>query len=110
MEDTAWHPVGKAELQSWSPAQRAVFKIFLGSPLKLWASVGHWWLWHFNLDLYTPKQRPRVRGQPRPSACSVPGMPTTAGPVLDASGSVASVPLHALEKLRLRRGKEHKQA
>jgi hypothetical protein len=62
VEDTAWHPVGKAELQNWSPTQRAIFKIFLGSPLKLWASVGHWWLWHFNLDLYTPKQRPRVCG------------------------------------------------
>lgn len=61
MEDTAWHPIGKQELESWSPQQKAIFKTFLGSPLKLWASVGHWWLWHFNLDLYTEKQKPRVR-------------------------------------------------
>ena len=59
VEDTAWHPIGKDELQSWSPQQKTIFKMFLGSPLKLWASVGHWWLWHFNLDLYTEKQKPR---------------------------------------------------
>ena len=40
--------------------QGALYKFFLGSPLKLWASVGHWAIWHFNLDLYTEKQRPRV--------------------------------------------------
>lgn len=61
MEDTAWHPAGKAELEKWGTVQKTLFKIFLGSPLKLWASVGHWWLWHFNLDLYTDKQKPRVR-------------------------------------------------
>ena len=33
---------------------------FLGSPLKLWASVGHWAIWHFDLNKYTEKQRPRV--------------------------------------------------
>ncbi len=61
MEDTAWHPAGKAELEKWGTVQKTLFKVFLGSPLKLWASVGHWWLWHFNLDLYTDKQKPRVR-------------------------------------------------
>ena len=40
--------------------QRTLFKIFLGSPLKLWASVGHWALWHFDLSLYTDKQKPRA--------------------------------------------------
>ncbi len=33
---------------------------FLGSPLKLWASVGHWAIWHFSLEKFTEKQRPRV--------------------------------------------------
>ena len=60
MEDTAWHPAGKAELEKWGVVQRTLFKIFLGSPLKLWASVGHWWLWHFDLSLYTERQKPRV--------------------------------------------------
>ena len=64
MEDTAWHPAGKAELEKWGTVQKTLFKVFLGSPLKLWASVGHWWLWHFNLDLYTDKQKPRVRARP----------------------------------------------
>jgi hypothetical protein len=66
VEDTAWHPAGKAELEKWGPMQRALFKIFLGSPLKLWASVGHWWLWHFDLSLYTDKQKPRVSKVFRP--------------------------------------------
>ena len=61
VEDTAWHPAGKAELEKWGTVQRTLFKIFLGSPLKLWASVGHWALWHFDLSLYTDKQKPRVR-------------------------------------------------
>jgi len=60
VEDTAWHPAGKAELEKWGVVQRTLFKIFLGSPLKLWASVGHWWLWHFDLSLYTERQKPRV--------------------------------------------------
>jgi len=37
-----------------------VYKTFLGSPLKLWASVGHWAIWHFDLNKYTEQQRPRV--------------------------------------------------
>lgn len=37
-----------------------MYKTFLGSPLKLWASVGHWLLWHFDLNKYSEQQRPRV--------------------------------------------------
>jgi hypothetical protein len=48
-------------VEKWGPTQAFLYKTFLGSPLKLWASVGHWLIWHFNLDLYTEKQRPRVR-------------------------------------------------
>lgn len=38
------------EMAKWSPTQRNMFKLFLGTPLKLWASVGHWWIWHFDLN------------------------------------------------------------
>jgi len=60
VEDTAWHPVMQEQSSTWSPATRTILRTFLGSPLKLWASVGHWLIWHFNLDLYTKNQKPRV--------------------------------------------------
>lgn len=41
----------------------AFFKFFLGTPLKLWASVGHWAIWHFDLSKYKPKEHPRVSVQ-----------------------------------------------
>lgn len=70
VEDTAWHPVPKAEVENWAGPRAALFKIFLGSPLKLWASVGHWAIWHFNLNLYTEKQKPRVSlSEPGPRVC-----------------------------------------
>jgi hypothetical protein len=37
-----------------------VYKTFLGSPLKLWASIGHWAIWHFDLNKYSEQQKPRV--------------------------------------------------
>ena len=55
-----------SEIEKWSPTQKAIYKTFLGSPLKLWASVGHGWIWHFDLAKYTEKQKPRVGGD---SAC-----------------------------------------
>jgi hypothetical protein len=62
VEDTAWHPITTAELEKWGDgAMGKVYKFFLGTPLKLWASVGHWALWHFNINKFTEKQRPRVR-------------------------------------------------
>jgi len=33
-----------------------VYKFFLGSPLKLFASIGHWAIWHFDLNKYTEQQ------------------------------------------------------
>jgi len=60
VEDTAWHPVRESEMDKWSPTAAAAFKFFLGTPLKLWASVGHWAIWHFDLSKYTEKQKPRV--------------------------------------------------
>lgn len=59
-EDTAWHPVKESEMAKWGPVSGFLYKTFLGSPLKLWASVGHWLIWHFDLNKYTEKQKPRV--------------------------------------------------
>lgn len=36
--------------------QGSLFKFFLGTPLKLWASIGHWWIWHFDLSKYSEAQ------------------------------------------------------
>ena len=63
MDDTAWHPVLAEQAETWDPVTRFVLRTFLGSPLKLWASVGHWLIWHFDLSLYTEKQKPRVRSK-----------------------------------------------
>jgi acyl-lipid omega-6 desaturase (Delta-12 desaturase) len=59
-EDTAWHPIRKEEMAKWNPTAAAIYKTFLGSPLKLWASVGHWAAWHFDLNKYSDAQKPRV--------------------------------------------------
>nr|QKY14963.1 omega-6-FAd, chloroplast isoform (O6F) [Polytomella parva] len=56
VEDTAWHPIMEEEMENLP----GFYKLFLGSPLKLFASIGHWWIWHFNVNRYTEKQRPRV--------------------------------------------------
>lgn len=60
VEDTAWHPVPAEQMKQWSPIEAALYRLFLGTPLKLWASVGHWAIWHFDLSKYTEKQKPRV--------------------------------------------------
>lgn len=54
-------PIEEEKMKSWGPVASFLFKFFLGTPLKLWASVGHWAIWHFDLSKYTEKQRPRVR-------------------------------------------------
>lgn len=61
VEDTAWHPVMESELASWTGWKAVLYKTFLGSPLKLWASVGHWLIWHFDLNKYTEAQQTRVK-------------------------------------------------
>ena len=61
VEDTAWHPVSKEELLQWKGTFKGwLFKTFLGSPLKSWASVGHWLIWHFDTTKYSDKQQNRV--------------------------------------------------
>lgn len=61
-DDTAWHPVMKSEATDMD-SQGAVGKVikgFLGSPLKLFASIFHWMIWHFDASKFKPKQMPRV--------------------------------------------------
>jgi omega-6 fatty acid desaturase (delta-12 desaturase) len=60
VEDTAWHPIQAEEVAEWGPVAGLIYKVFLGSPLKLFASIGHWAVWHFDLSKYTEGQRPRV--------------------------------------------------
>lgn len=50
----------ESETKKWDATTASLFRIFLGSPLKLWASIGHWAIWHFDLNKFTEKQRPRV--------------------------------------------------
>lgn len=56
VEDTAWHPMMKEQLENMPGPAKAFYKFFLGSPFKLWASIGHWWIWHFDLNKYTEAQ------------------------------------------------------
>lgn len=49
-------------LVGWSPQN--FYKFFLGTPLKLWASIGHWWIWHFDLNKYS-EQQVRLRSMTR---------------------------------------------
>jgi acyl-lipid omega-6 desaturase (Delta-12 desaturase) len=37
-----------------------VIKGFLGSPLKLWASIFHWMIWHFDASKFNKSQMPKV--------------------------------------------------
>ncbi len=41
VEGTAWHPVPLDEVAKSGPVSGFLDKVFLVSPLKLWASVGH---------------------------------------------------------------------
>lgn len=69
VEDTAWHPIMREEMEEWGSSPKgAIAKFFLGTPLKLWASVGHWALWHFDIHKFTAKQRARVRAAPSTSS------------------------------------------
>jgi hypothetical protein len=54
--------VREQEAEKMNGLGAALARLFLGSPLKLWASVGHWAIWHFDLGKYTEKQKPRVGG------------------------------------------------
>eukprot|EP01025_Chloroclados_australasicus_P017816 TRINITY_DN1912_c0_g1_i1.p2 TRINITY_DN1912_c0_g1~~TRINITY_DN1912_c0_g1_i1.p2 ORF type:complete len:419 (+),score=21.99 TRINITY_DN1912_c0_g1_i1:91-1347(+) len=59
-KDTAWLPMNWNMLDNMNTVQANLFKIFLGTPLKLFASIGHWLVLHFRLDKFNEKQRPAV--------------------------------------------------
>eukprot|EP00803_Ostreobium_quekettii_P005669 evm.model.scf_2828.1 EVM.evm.TU.scf_2828.1 scf_2828:2413-3747(-) len=59
-EDTAWHPIRPGQFEKSSPAWQWSLRLMLGSPLKCFTSIAHWAMLHFNINLYTEKQRPRV--------------------------------------------------
>ncbi len=61
VDDTAWHPMTKESLETMDSSTSGFYKFFLGTPLKLWASIGHWWIWHFDLSKYSEAQVRRDR-------------------------------------------------
>mmetsp|Transcript_44342 Transcript_44342/g.141136 ORF Transcript_44342/g.141136 Transcript_44342/m.141136 type:complete len:456 (+) Transcript_44342:48-1415(+) len=60
VEDTAWHPVMKEDFDTWPAPVKFIMKHILGSPLKCFASIGHWMMFHFDLRLFKKAQYPRV--------------------------------------------------
>ena len=59
-EDTAWHPLTKEDLKEFGPVLWSVYSVFMASPLKCWASIGHWMAYHFDRKKFTERQMPRV--------------------------------------------------
>lgn len=58
-EDTAWHPVWKAEFDSSPNLRKAI--IFGYGPFRPWMSIGHWLIWHFNLKKFRSNETQRVK-------------------------------------------------
>jgi hypothetical protein len=83
------------EIEKWSPTQKAIYKTFLGSPLKLWASVGHWWIWHFDLAKYTEKQKPRVSAARCAGCCFLLPLGRRVGLVDSQRSNSCGLPNHA---------------
>ncbi|KAJ7552407.1 hypothetical protein O6H91_06G054400 [Diphasiastrum complanatum] len=59
-EDTAWHPVVRDEWNKFPKFLKKALEWGIG-PLRPWASIGHWLLWHFDINKYRPSERPRVK-------------------------------------------------
>ncbi|GBG66491.1 hypothetical protein CBR_g63073 [Chara braunii] len=59
IEDTAWQPFRPFQYDRGSPIQRFAMKIALG-PTWWIASIGHWYQWHFDLNLYRPQEKQKV--------------------------------------------------
>jgi len=58
--DTAWHPVMPETFEAAPAPVQAAQVALLGTPCKLFASVGHWLEMHFNPLHFSAEQRPRV--------------------------------------------------
>ncbi|XP_020594054.1 omega-6 fatty acid desaturase, chloroplastic isoform X2 [Phalaenopsis equestris] len=59
LEDTAWHPIFKEEIDA-SPLLRKSL-IFGYGPLRPWMSIAHWLMWHFDLKKFKPNEVGRVK-------------------------------------------------
>jgi omega-6 fatty acid desaturase (delta-12 desaturase) len=59
-EDTAWHPVVREEWNNAPKSMQVLLEYSMG-PLRPWASIGHWLVWHFDLKKYRPSEIPRVK-------------------------------------------------
>lgn len=46
--------------KEWSNTALKLYILFMASPLKCWASIGHWMYYHFDRNKFTEKQMPRV--------------------------------------------------
>ncbi|KAL3586443.1 hypothetical protein D5086_013310 [Populus alba] len=58
-EDTAWHPVWKAEFDSSPILRKAI--IFGYGPFRPWMSIAHWLLLHFDLKKFRSNEIQRVK-------------------------------------------------
>ncbi|CAI7766173.1 unnamed protein product [Closterium sp. NIES-53] len=60
VEDTAWHPMIPGMYKRMSPTGRVLMQTFMG-PLRFLASIGHWLVYHFDLEKFRPSEVPRVK-------------------------------------------------
>ncbi|CAM6093094.1 unnamed protein product [Calypogeia fissa] len=60
VEDTAWHPIVREEWDAFPGWVRSFMEYALG-PLRPWASIGHWYIWHFDLKKFRPSEQNRVK-------------------------------------------------
>lgn len=60
VEDTAWHPIVREEYETFPEPLRMGLRLALG-PLRPWASIGHWLVWHFDLKNFRPNEQNRVK-------------------------------------------------
>ncbi|XP_020692677.1 omega-6 fatty acid desaturase, chloroplastic isoform X1 [Dendrobium catenatum] len=59
LEDTAWHPILKEEIDASPSLRKAI--IFGYGPLRPWMSIAHWLMWHFDLRKFKPNEVGRVK-------------------------------------------------
>jgi omega-6 fatty acid desaturase (delta-12 desaturase) len=50
----------KEQWANFSPVMKSLMEFGMG-PLRPWASIGHWALWHFDLKKYRESEKPRVK-------------------------------------------------
>lgn len=60
VHDTAWHPVMPKEYEKFPPAAKVGLQLGMG-PLRFLASIGHWWVYHFDLKKFRPSEQNRVK-------------------------------------------------